>query len=77
MEELLLVITRALVDFPDQVKVVEIKGSVTAVFEIHVAPGECGKIIGKQGQTAKAIRVILNAVATKEKKRAVLEIVEQ
>ena len=72
----MLVVAKALVDIPEQVKIVQIKGAMTTVFELHVADGECGKIIGKEGRTAKALRVLLNAVATKEGKRAVLEIME-
>jgi predicted RNA-binding protein YlqC (UPF0109 family) len=76
MKDLILVIAKSLVDQPDQVKLNEIVGDKTTVFELHVAKDDLGKVIGKQGKTARAIRVILNATATKLKKRAVLEIIE-
>jgi len=67
---------RALVDKPDEVEVREVEGDVTTIFELRVAKGDLGKVIGKQGKTAYAMRSILNASATKLKKRAVLEIIE-
>jgi predicted RNA-binding protein YlqC (UPF0109 family) len=76
MKDLILVIAKSLVDQPDEVKLNEIVGDKTTVFELHVAKDDLGKVIGKQGKTARAIRVILNATATKLKKRAVLEIIE-
>lgn len=76
MKELLSVMTKSLVDRPEDVKIVEVKGGQTIVFEVHVGEGEVGKIIGKQGVTAKALRQILTSVATKMGKRAVLEIIE-
>ncbi|MEE9613445.1 MAG: KH domain-containing protein [Thermodesulfobacteriota bacterium] len=76
MKELIESIARALVDNPDQVKVEEISGDRTSVIELMVAKEDLGKVIGKQGKTAKAIRTILTAASTKLKKRAVLEIVE-
>jgi predicted RNA-binding protein YlqC (UPF0109 family) len=76
MKDLILVIAKSLVDQPDQVELNEIVGDKTTVFELHVAKDDLGKVIGKQGKTARAIRVILNATATKLKKRAVLEIIE-
>lgn len=65
-----------LVDNPDQVEVTEIVGSRTTVFELRVAPGDLGKVIGKQGQTARSIRTILTAAAARQGRRAVLEILE-
>jgi len=69
-------IVRALVDNPDQVDVVEITGSRTTVYELRVAQGDLGKVIGKNGQTAKSIRTLLAAAAARKGKRAVLEILE-
>ena len=76
MKELVLVMARALVDKPDEVEISEIEGDVTTILELKVAKEDLGKVIGKQGKTAHAMRSILNATATKLKKRAVLEIVE-
>jgi len=76
MKELILTMARALVDKPDEVEVREVEGDVTTIFELRVAKGDLGKVIGKQGKTAYAMRSILNATATKLKKRAVLEIIE-
>ncbi len=69
-------IARALVDLPEGVEVTEISGERTTVFELRVGEGDLGKVIGKAGQTARAIRTLLNAVAAKQGKRAVLEIIE-
>ena len=76
MKELILVMARALVDKPDEVEINEIQGDVTTILELKVAKEDLGKVIGKQGKTAHAMRSILNATATKLKKRAVLEIIE-
>jgi len=76
MKELILVMARALGDKPDEVEIREIEGDVTTILELKVAKEDLGKVIGKQGKTAHAMRSILNATATKLKKRAVLEIVE-
>jgi len=76
MKDLVSVIAKALVDFPDQVDIREVVGEKTTVFELRVAKEDLGKVIGKQGKTARAMRTILNANATKLKKRAVLEIIE-
>ena len=76
MKELVLVMARALVDKPDEVEIYVIEGDVTTILELKVAKEDLGKVIGKQGKTAHAMRSILNATATKLKKRAVLEIVE-
>ena len=76
MKDLINVIAKALVDFPDQVEIKEIEGEKTTVLELRVAKEDLGKVIGKQGKTARAMRNILNANATKLKKRAVLEIIE-
>jgi predicted RNA-binding protein YlqC (UPF0109 family) len=76
MKELVELIARALVDRPDEVNVKEIEGSQATVLELRVADGDLGKVIGKQGRTARAIRAILNASGIKLKKRFVLEILE-
>lgn len=76
MKELIVYIAKALVDFPDEVEVIEVEGEKTMVLELRVAREDLGKVIGKQGRTARALRTILNAAATKVKKRAVLEILE-
>lgn len=67
---------RMLVDLPDQVEVNEIAGENTTVIELKVAKEDLGKIIGKQGRTARAVRTVLNGASTKLRKRTVLEIVE-
>ena len=76
MKDLIATIARALVDQPEQVSVAEIKGSHSSVLELKVAKSDMGKIIGKQGRTARSIRTILSAASAKIKKRAVLEIIE-
>jgi uncharacterized protein len=76
MKELVRVIAQALVDRPDEVEVKEVEGEKTTVLELKVAETDLGKVIGRQGRTARAMRTIVNAAATKQKKRAVLEILE-
>lgn len=76
MKDLIIMIAKALVDKPEEVNLNVVAGEVTTVFELHVAKDDLGKIIGKQGKTARAMRTILNATATKLKKRVVLEIIE-
>jgi predicted RNA-binding protein YlqC (UPF0109 family) len=76
MKELLIQIVKALVDNPEQVQITEIEGSQTVVLELKVAKSDMGKVIGKQGRTANAIRVLLNAASGKAGKKFVLEIVE-
>ena len=76
LQELVAFIAKSLVDNPDKVEVREISGEQTAVLELKVAQEDLGKIIGKQGKTAKAMRTILGAAAAKMKRRAVLEILE-
>jgi predicted RNA-binding protein YlqC (UPF0109 family) len=70
------IIAKTLVDLPDEVSVAEVVGENTTVIELRVAKTDIGKIIGKEGKTAKAIRTILLGAATKIKRRTVLEIVE-
>jgi hypothetical protein len=69
-------IVKALVDYPEEVVVKEIDGDATIVLELTVAPQDLGKVIGKQGRTARAMRTILRAAGMKLKKRFVLEILE-
>ncbi|HEX5815471.1 MAG TPA: KH domain-containing protein [Methylomirabilota bacterium] len=76
MRELVEYMAKALVDDSESVSVTEVEGERVTVIELRVAPGDLGKVIGKQGRTARALRTILNANATKLRKRAVLEIVE-
>ena len=76
MKELVKFIAQALVDNPEQVQVREIEGEQTSVIELKVAKEDLGKVIGKQGRTARAMRNILSAASTKIRKRAVLEILE-
>ncbi|BAT71202.1 conserved hypothetical protein [Thermosulfidibacter takaii ABI70S6] len=75
-KELVEQIAKAIADHPDKVQVTEVVGERTCVLELRVAPEDLGKIIGRQGRTARAIRTILSAAATKQGKRAVLEILE-
>ncbi len=76
VSELIKLIASSLVDKPEEVEIQEVSGDTTTVYELKVAQEDLGKIIGKQGKTAKAIRVLLGAAAAKEKRRAVLEIIE-
>ena len=76
MKDLIKYIAKALVDNPEEVVVTEIEGRQTSVIELKVAKEDIGKIIGKQGRTAMAIRTILNAASMKLRKRCVLEILE-
>jgi predicted RNA-binding protein YlqC (UPF0109 family) len=76
MKELIEYIAKNLVDRPEEVVVKEVTGERTTIFELHVAPDDLGKIIGKHGRTARSIRTLLSAAATKQGKKAVLEILE-
>ena len=76
LKDLVEFMAKALVDVPDQVDVQEIQGEQTTVIELKVAKEDLGKVIGKQGRTARAMRTILNAASTKLRKRSVLEIIE-
>jgi len=76
LARLIEIMARMLVDLPDQVEVNEIEGENTTVLELKVAKEDLGKIIGKQGRTARAVRTVLNGASTKLRKRTVLEIVE-
>jgi hypothetical protein len=76
MKELISYIAQSLVDNPGEVMVSEVEGNQTTVLELKVAKEDLGKVIGKQGRTAQAMRTILSAVSSKVKKRTVLEIIE-
>lgn len=76
MKELITFIAQALVDNPDKIDVTEVQGEQTSVIELRVAKEDLGKVIGKQGKTAKAMRTILSAASAKVHKRVVLEIIE-
>ncbi|MBI4965975.1 MAG: KH domain-containing protein [Desulfomonile tiedjei] len=76
MKNLIEYIAKALVDNPDEVSVSEVEGDSVAVIELKVAKTDLGKVIGKQGRTARALRTILSAASTRADKRAVLEIIE-
>lgn len=76
LKDLIEFIAKSLVDNPDDVVVTEIEGEQTSVIELRVAKEDLGKVIGKQGRTARAMRTILGAASTKNRKRAVLEILE-
>ena len=76
MKELIRVMAQALVDSSEQMSVREVQGDHTTVFELRVAKSELGKVIGRKGRNADAMRTILGAVSAKEKKRAILEIVD-
>jgi len=76
LRELIDFMAKALVDHPEQVQVSELEGEQTSVIELRVAKEDLGKVIGKQGRTARAMRTILSAASTKIRKRAVLEIIE-
>tara|TARA_X000000950_G_C13790632_1_gene609188 strand:- start:750 stop:989 length:240 start_codon:yes stop_codon:yes gene_type:complete len=76
LQELISYVSKSLVDLPDEVEVNEIVGEQTTVIELKVDKTDLGKVIGKQGRTARALRTILNAASTKLKTRSVLEIIE-
>ncbi len=76
MKEFVEFIAKHLVDHPDAVEVKEVEGEKTMVYELRVGEGDLGKVIGRKGQTAKSIRILLTAASAKQGKRAVLEILE-
>lgn len=76
MDELIGFIAQHLVDRPDDVSVSTIEGNHTTVFQLRVAKEDVGKVIGRQGRNALALRTLLNAVSSKAKKRSILEIIE-
>lgn len=75
MKELVEIIAKSLVDYPDEVLVVEKDTEKTLVLELHVAQADMGKVIGKQGRIAKAIRSVVKAAATKEDKKVIVDII--
>lgn len=77
MKQLLEQMVRALVDSPDEVNVNEVEGEQSTIFELRVAQSDLGKVIGKQGRTARAFRTILSAAGMKTKRRFTLEILEE
>lgn len=77
MKDLVLYLAKSLVNHPDAVEVKEIQGETAAILELRVAKDDLGRIIGKQGRTAKSIRTLLNAAASRTNKKVVLEIVEE
>jgi len=76
LKDLIEYIAKLLVDHPEEVEVYEVDGERTTILELRVAEDDLGKVIGKNGRTARAMRTILSASATKLNKRAVLEIIE-
>ena len=76
MKQLVEEIAKALVDIPEQVQVREVEGEQTTMLELRVAPGDLGKVIGKQGRTARSIRTLLGAAGMKLNRRFNLEILE-
>lgn len=77
MKDLVVYLAKSLVNHPDEVEVKEIQGETAAILELRVAKDDLGRIIGKQGRTAKSIRTLLNAVASRTNRKVVLEIVEE
>lgn len=77
MKELVEVIAKALVNNPEEVTVTEKKGDRSTILQLHVAPGDMGKVIGKQGRIAKAFRTVLKATANKKHKNVVLDILDE
>ena len=76
MKQLVEIVCKSLVDNPDQVSVTQIDGEQTTILELRVHPSDLGKVIGKQGRTARAIRTILAASGMKQRRRYTLEIIE-
>lgn len=76
LREMVAFIAKALVDDPDAVEVTEVEGEKTLILELTVAPDDLGKVIGKEGRTARALRTLLSATSAKSSRRAVLEILE-
>ena len=76
MKELIEYVVKALVDHPDDLRIAEIEGELTIVYELRCHPEDVGKVIGKSGKTVGAIRTLLSTVAARQNKRAMLEVVE-
>lgn len=77
IEDLITYLARSLVDDPDAVEVTVVDGDRAVIYELSVAPGDLGKVIGKDGRTARAIRTLLAATSAKQRKRALLDIVDE
>jgi predicted RNA-binding protein YlqC (UPF0109 family) len=75
MQDFIEYVVRSIVDDPSQVRVTEVDGANTIIFELHVAPEDMGRVIGKGGRVANAMRTLLRVVAARQNKRATLEIV--
>ncbi|HHU76003.1 MAG TPA: KH domain-containing protein [Firmicutes bacterium] len=76
MKELVEYIAKSLVDYPEKVDVTQVEGERSVILELRVAQEDMGKVIGKQGRIAKAIRTVVNAAAIKENKRVMVEIIQ-
>ncbi len=76
MKQLVEYIAKALVDYPEQVDVQQVEGEHTVILEVRVAPDDMGKVIGKRGRIAKAIRTVVSAAALKDNKRVTVEIID-
>ncbi len=76
MKEMVEYLAKALVDYPDQVDVRQVEGERSIILELRVASEDMGKVIGKQGRIAKAIRTVVNAAAVKENKKVMVEIIQ-
>jgi predicted RNA-binding protein YlqC (UPF0109 family) len=76
MKELIEYVVKTLIDHPDDLRITEIEGERTIVFELRCHPEDVGKVIGKSGKTVGAIRTLLSTVASRQNKRAMLEVVE-
>ncbi len=76
MKQLVEHIAKALVDYPDQVDVQQVEGERSVILEIRVAPDDMGKVIGKRGRIAKAIRTVIGAAVLKDNKRVMVEIIQ-
>jgi predicted RNA-binding protein YlqC (UPF0109 family) len=76
MKELIAYMAQALVDHPEEVRVEEVTGARSIIYELHVAPSDMGRVIGKNGRVANAMRSLLRVASTRSGKRAILEIVE-
>jgi len=76
VKELVLMVIRALVDHPDEIRITEIPGEKTVMFEVRVADEDVGKVIGKNGKTINAIRTLLRAATVKDNKKVILEVLQ-
>ena len=76
MKEVLEIIAKSLVDNPDEVSITEVEGEQSTILELRVAAGDMGKVIGKQGRIARAIRTVVKAAASRESNQVVVEIIQ-